>query len=119
MSRTYGPYPARVLDVHDGDTCHLDVDLGFGITATAYTVTGHPRLSCRVWGINAPELDTDAGKAARDYARTLLTPGLLVEVLSHGFDKYGGRFDGQITLPDGRDFGQTMIAAGHAVPEED
>ena len=48
-------------------------------------------------------------------AETLLPPGTLCTVVSHGWDKYGGRFDGSITLPDGSDFGERMITAGQAV----
>jgi endonuclease YncB( thermonuclease family) len=113
---TFGPYPARVLDWHDGDTCHLDLDLGFGQRLAAYSLAGKPQTSCRVYGINAPELNTDDGKAALAYAVTLCPPGTLVTVLSHGWDKYGGRFDGTVTLPDGRDFASAMLTGGHAVP---
>lgn len=111
----YGPFTARVVDIHDGDTLHLDVELPFGFLAASHTLAGHPQLSCRVEGINAPELDTDAGKAALAYAQTLLPVGTLVSVMSYGFDKYGGRWDGSIQLPDGRDFGTLMIQSGHAV----
>lgn len=104
----FGPDPATVIDVHDGDTCNLMIDLGYGLEI---------RLACRVYGINAPELSNPdgSGKTARDYARTLLPVGAVVQVTSHGWDKYGGRFDGSITLPDGRDFAQAMLDAGHAV----
>lgn len=102
----FGPYPATVVSVHDGDTATLAVNIGFGVTVT---------YPCRIWGINAPELNEQAGKDARDYADTLLHPGDAVSVLSHGWDKYAPRFDGQITLPDGRDFGTLMIQSGHAV----
>jgi len=107
MSTTYGPYPATVVDWHDGDTCHLDVDLGFGL------VLG---LSCRCYGINAPELHDAGGREATDYARSLAPAGTTVRVLSHGWDKYGGRFLGEITLPSAAPFGDAMIAAGHARP---
>lgn len=116
MTQTFGPYPARVVDVHDGDTITLDIDLGFDHLISGRDFDGHPRLSCRVYGINAPELATDAGKAALAYAETLVKPGDRVTVLSRGWDKFGGRFDGSITLPDGRDFGQVMVGAGQAVP---
>lgn len=116
MAATFGPYPARVLDWHDGDTCHADVDLGFSERASAYTVDGHPQLSCRIFGINAPELSNPdgSGKAALAYAEQLCPPGTMVTVVSHGWDKYGGRWDGTITLPDGTDFAQAMLDAGHA-----
>lgn len=114
MSTLYGPFDARVLDWHDGDTAHMDIDLGFGFQAHAYTLTGHPQLSARIYGIDAPELNTDAGKAALDYATHLCPPGTLVKVTSHGWDKYGGRFDATITLPDGSDFAQAMLDAKQA-----
>lgn len=102
-------YPATVLRVVDGDTVHLDVDLGFFIEL-------HDR-SVRIAHIDAPELSTDAGKAARDFAQTLLPVGTAVVLISHELDKYG-RVLGTITLPDGRDFGQVMLATDHAVPYE-
>jgi endonuclease YncB( thermonuclease family) len=112
---TFGPFPARVDDVHDGDTVYLSIDLGFDHLIASHDLDGHPRLACRVYGINAPELSTDPGKAALAYAKTLLPAGARVQVVSHGWDKFGGRFDGAITLPDGRDFAQLMIASGNAV----
>jgi len=113
---TFGPYPARCADVHDGDTITLDVDLGFDHIIMGDDLDGKTRLSCRIFGINAPELATDAGKAARAFALTLIKPGDRCSILSHGWDKYGGRFDGTVTLADGRDFAATMLAAGQAVP---
>lgn len=103
---SYGPYRAVVVNVHDGDTVTVTMDLGFGLDLT---------LPCRIYGINAPELNTPEGKAARAYAQTLLPEGTKVMVASHGWDKYGGRFDGQIVRPDGSDFA-TLMLAGHAVP---
>jgi endonuclease YncB( thermonuclease family) len=90
-----------------GDTCHLDLDLGFGLILS---------MSCRVYGINAPELATPEGPPARDYAAGLAPAGSQVKVTSHGWDKYGGRFLGEITLPGGGAFAQAMIGAGHAKP---
>lgn len=109
MSELYGPYRAVVEDVHDGDTVTVAMDLGFGLDLT---------LPCRVFGINAPELNTAEGKAARDYALTLLPVGTKVLVTSHGWDKYGGRFDGTLLIigGDGVDFATLMLKAGHAKP---
>jgi len=107
MAGKYGPYPAVIAAWHDGDTCHTDLDLGFGLILA---------LSCRCYGINAPELATPDGPPARDYAISLAPPGTAVTIISHGWDKYGGRFLGDITLPGGRNFGQAMIDAGHAKP---
>jgi endonuclease YncB( thermonuclease family) len=66
--------------------------------------------------INAPELSTDAGKAALAFAETLLSVGMRVTTTSFGWDKYGGRYDGAIVLPDGRDFAQVMLDNNQAVP---
>jgi len=93
----------------------LDIDLGFDHIISGQDFAGKTRLSCRVYGINAPELSTDAGKAALAFALTLIQPGARCQVLSHGWDKYGGRFDGTVTLADGRDYAQAMLDAGQAV----
>jgi micrococcal nuclease len=99
-------YPARVVRVVDGDTVHLDIDLGFS--------TWIRDRSVRVAGINSPELATAEGKTARDFAQTLLPVGAVVELKSHSLDKYG-RVLGSITLPDGTtDYGRAMIAAKQA-----
>lgn len=105
--RTFGPYPGVVVSVHDGDTLTIALDFGFGVTFTG--------ASCRVYGINAPELDTAAGKAALVFAQSLLRPGDPVSVLSHGWDKYGGRYDGEVRLASGDDLATAMLNAGHAV----
>ena len=111
----YGPYNAVVKDWHDGDTCGLDIDLGFDHTIVTMGIDGTRRLSCRVFGINAPELDTPDGKVALKFALQLCPVGTHVLVSSHGWDKYGGRFDGEIILPDGSSFGDVMVKGGHAV----
>lgn len=105
----YGPYPAVVTRVHDGDTCSLVLSLGFGVTFTS---------NCRVFGINAPELWTPEGKAAAQFAQQTLPVAAPVTVHSHGWDKYGNRFDGDITLPDGRDFAAVMVDTGHAIRKD-
>ena len=42
--------------------------------------------------------------------------GDTVTLVSHGWDKYGGRIDGTITLADGRNLTAVMVAAGQAAP---
>jgi len=97
--------PATVVSVVDGDTAHLVLDLGWHITFTARV---------RVAGINAPELNTDAGVAAKAFAETLLPAGTSVTFTSHTLDKWG-RPLGAITLPGCADFAAAMLDAGHAV----
>jgi len=103
----FGPWAAGVIDVHDGDTMTLVIDLGFNVTVKQH---------CRLKGINAPELSTQAGKDALAFALTLVEPGDTVITTSYGWDKYGGRYDGTVQLLDGRDFAATMLKAGMAVP---
>lgn len=99
-------YAAVVIDVHDGDTCHLDIDAGFSV---------HVHADVRLAHINAPELATPAGPPARDHLAGLLAgAALTVKVL--GPDKYGGRWQGEITLPDGRAVSDVMVADGFAKP---
>lgn len=116
MSATFGPYPARCYSVHDGDTLYLSIDLGFDHLISSHDFDGHPRLACRLFGVNAPELSTDAGKAALAFVQSLIKPGDRCTVVSHGWDKYGGRFDGDVRLADGTDLAQALLTAGHAVP---
>lgn len=106
-SEVFGPYRGIVDQVHDGDTVYAKLDVGFDLTV--YT-------RIRILGINAPELSTEAGKVARDFARSLLKVGDPVKVYSHGWDKYGGRIDGELFYGGSLDFAATMIAAGQAVP---
>ena len=114
MGNIYGPYRGIVDLAHDGDTVNVRLDVGFDLTVYA---------RCRILGINAPELSTDAGKTARDFAQTVLPSGTLVHVISHGWDKYGGRIDAEIQLDtayvyDGvpyTDFAKLMLASGNAV----
>ena len=102
-------YIAKILTVHDGDTCRVDIDLGFGVSLK--------NQAMRVHGIDTPELTTDAGKVAREYAKTLLTGGLIVriETIKDSKEKYG-RYLAKIRLPDGTDYASAMISANHAKP---
>lgn len=100
--------PATILRWADADTPILLLDLGWSISLKARARLSH---------VNAPELATDAGKAARDYAVSVLPVGVTVMFTSHCLDKYG-RPLGAITMPDGRDFAETLLAAGHAVSYE-
>lgn len=107
MSKAFGPYPGTVISQHDGDTVLIELDQGFG--------QYNRGLNCRVYGINAPELKTQQGKEALAFAQTLLHVGDKVTVMSYGWDKFGGRYDGSITLADGRDYAQVMVDSGHAI----
>lgn len=110
-----GPFVALVLSVTDGDTIKVRVP--------AWSGTPFETIALRVDGIDTPESTRQMAKCDRElreggeakaYARSLIKPQDLFQFTFHGFDKYGGRIDAGITLPDGRDFATVMIAAGHA-----
>ena len=56
-------YAAKLIEVIDGDTVDLLIDVGLEI---------HKRERCRLYGIDAPEMPTEAGKAAKAYLETLI-----------------------------------------------
>ena len=102
----YGPYPGRCVRIVDGDTLDIDVDLGFAITL---------RQRVRLVGSNAPEARTAAGKRATAAAVGMCPPGTPVQLLSYGWDKYGGRCDGVVRLPSGSSLADELIRGGYAV----
>jgi endonuclease YncB( thermonuclease family) len=105
--------PGVLVRIHDGDTMVVRADLGWHVQL---------ETAVRVDGINAPELPTPEGVAARDYLINLLLPdgkGVLVSKAMLGtFEKYG-RVLADVALPDrtGKmvDVAQAMLDAGHAV----
>jgi endonuclease YncB( thermonuclease family) len=104
-------YLATVLRVVDGDTVHFDCDLGVDV---------HIQLGCRVAHINAPEMSTAEGKAAKAWAAEWLAeygPAFVVRTIKDHQEKYG-RYLVEIANDAGDDFGAAMIAAGQAVAYE-
>lgn len=79
-------YNAKVVRVVDGDTVVLDIDLGFTI---------HWKSSCRLYGINTPELNSrdkdEKLKAleAKNFLIQELPVGSDVVINSKKLDKYG------------------------------
>jgi endonuclease YncB( thermonuclease family) len=106
-------YRAEVLDVHDGDTFRLRVDLGFRCAVT---------IQCRLHGVNAPELNTPEGKTAQAFVQSLLkptpypeeNPPLVIE--SYKDQRSFERWVCDAWLPDGRSLAQVLLDAGYAVP---
>ena len=58
-------YKASLIRVVDGDTVDLIIDLGFDTSR---------KERFRLYGIDAPELRTEAGKAAKTWLREALQP---------------------------------------------
>ncbi|HET7110212.1 MAG TPA: thermonuclease family protein [Gemmatimonadales bacterium] len=99
-------YRADVIRIVDGDTLHLDVDLGFDIRRAD---------TFRLYGINAPELSTAEGLAAKDWLTDQLAGGIdMVTTHKDTREKYG-RYLGTLWV-DGVNINEAMVEAGHAVP---
>lgn len=73
-------YLAQVLDIVDGDTLDLSIDVGFGVKR---------ELRSRLADIDAPLLDTAKGRAARDFVALHLMQAKTVSVQTFKADKYG------------------------------
>ena len=88
-------YRAHVVSVYDGDTCRVDLDLGFGVWKKNETL----RLS----RINAPEVrgeEKAAGRLSRDYLRGLiLDKDVMIQSIRDRKGKYG-RYLAEIWLFD-------------------
>lgn len=99
-------YNARIIKVIDGDTIDLEVDLGFDITMN---------MRVRMYGINAPEMNTPAGPLAKQFLQDMLP--LDAQVLMHSkkdkTDKYGRYL--AIVENDGIVTNDKMVQHGHAV----
>ncbi|MET9732008.1 thermonuclease family protein [Streptomyces sp. NPDC006458] len=98
-------YPATVEAVVDADTLDVDIDLGFGI---------HVRQRVRLLGLNTPEKNTPAGRAASTWVTDWLTQhptGLVVETQRK--EKYG-RWLATITAADGACLNTDLLATSHA-----
>ncbi len=101
-------YQAVVTRVVDGDTVVLSVDLGFGVWL-------HDQ-NFRLLGINAREKSEVGGEEAKRNLSALLPAGTEVSIRSVKADKYGGRYDAQILLADGRDLSSFLLKEGWAAP---
>ncbi|MGW5147517.1 thermonuclease family protein [Rhodococcus koreensis] len=95
------PHMATVRSVIDGDTIRVDIDMDLRTALSNYKV--------RLAGCNAAEVDTDAGKAARDHLQTVLLPGMQIVLLTIKDYKYGGEFIARVFLPDGTELVPKLI----------
>ncbi len=111
-------YRGHVASVYDGDTCHVDIDLGFGIWKKKETL--------RLNRINAPELRGEskiAGRASRDYMRELiLDKDVMIQTIQDTKGKYG-RYLAEIWIFDAlnqqwQNANDLLVASGHAEYKE-
>lgn len=108
-----GPLGASVVRVLDGDTVEVRVLVWHGVWV---------QTSVRLAGADTPELrgkcaeEVTRAHQARAVVQKLLPPGSAVVLRSVSQDKYAGRVDARLELPDGRDLSAVLIEAGLARP---
>ena len=110
-------YKVKILDVVDGDTVDVDIDLGFGIILTDERI--------RIMNIDAPESRTSDpvekifGKAAKSRLEELLGKEAILITYDdkHGEDMKGkfGRILGDFKVDEGT-VTEILVEEGHAVP---
>ena len=118
-------YKAQVKAIIDADTIDVLIDLGFGV---------HTMQRLRLYGIDAPEMKTEAGKIAKEYVKSVLLGAdaamfVYVRTIKDKKDKYGRKlavlyFD-PVSMADDRDesnigvmgmsLNQQIVNNGHAV----
>lgn len=116
--------PARVLDVYDADTMWVAAPLSRDGTIS--------KIKIRLARIDAPEMNTDEGEAARDACIKLLIGAegvdfdmrkerrkafqdhpCIVQLTTLDYDKYG-RVLGEVTLTDGQNLNDRLLDTGMA-----
>jgi micrococcal nuclease len=104
-------YDAWLIALVDGDTLHCGVDLGLDVAINT---------TIRSYGINAPEMSTTAGKAAKAFAMSWFVANcpdnkFVLQTVKDRREKYG-RYLGVILSPGGENLNAAMVATGNAVP---
>jgi endonuclease YncB( thermonuclease family) len=101
-------YRAVVSRVVDGDTVDVSIDLGLEIYA---------KKRIRLFGINAPEMNTPNGPAAKKRLQELLPVGseVVLRTRKDKQEKYG-RYLGIFIDAEGHEVNQRMIDEGFAEP---
>jgi micrococcal nuclease len=105
----YGPYPAELVEVKDGDTVVLSINHWPGHTVT---------ISVREFGIDTPEKRTrDLNVKALGLLATLATrkflTNKLITVDNIHYGKYAGRVLGSV-YADGESLADHMMVGGFA-----
>ena len=105
--------PARVDYIFDGDTFSAQVALSTDVAVT---------VRVRLINIDTPEMngkcpyEKQMANRARNVLSALLPRGTVVELDNIKDDKYLGRINANVFLPDGRDVGLILIDSGLGRP---
>ena len=106
MSSCAYAMPATISYVVDGDTFNAVAHMGNGTDVD---------VRVRLANIDTPEMNGKCesemrrANAARERLRNLIPRGAIVELKNIKDDKYLGRIDANVILPDGRDAGRVLI----------
>ena len=100
-------YRAKIIEVIDGDTADVQIDMGLDI---------HTTQRVRLYGIDAPEKSSESGKKAKDRLTELMPVGSIVTLrtIKDRKEKFG-RYLG-VFLIDDLDINALMVAQEFAVP---
>lgn len=107
-------YRARVIDVVDGDTFRLEVDLGLDILH---------RITVRLFGVSTPEVrgeEREAGLQAKAFVESLIPKEtlVLISTVKDRREKYG-RYLAVVYIPTGDlanpwlHLGDELVKAGY------
>jgi endonuclease YncB( thermonuclease family) len=99
----------RIVSCHDGDTCQAEAEILPGRDWIGLTNADTPEIDGQ-----CPE-EIRQATMARDYTSQLVV-GRTVTLTAIEPDKDDKRVDAFVQLPDGRDLGNALIAAGLARP---
>lgn len=101
-------YRAQVVSIYDADSIRVNIDLGFGVILSNQPI--------RLAGIQAPELETEAGELARNYLQALLPTyqPIVVRTQKDRREKYG-RYLAVIYRDDGVNINDLLVSRGLAV----
>ena len=108
-------YMATVLKVTDADTLDLNLDLGISVRVKI--------KRCRLYGIDAPEMSTPEGKAAREFVLQQISVGDEIRVRTikanknvERTEKYGGYLVNVFCHPGEPDrcLNTELVGTGHA-----
>lgn len=101
-------YKAKVIDVHDGDTITVEIDVGFHITVTT---------PLRLQHYDSPELSTERGKEVRDILKErILGKEVTVKTYKDPKDKYGRWL--AVVFYRTKSLNKWMVEKGYGTPYE-
>lgn len=99
-------YAATVINVVDGDTLDVTIDLGFRMTTVQ---------RIRLYGLDTPERGTENYAEAKSMLTHLVVGKPVIARTVKPADKYG-RWLASLHTPECDDVAEAIIAAGYAKP---